>query len=217
MGRQAVRQADWYFDFISPYAYLQFQKMSQLPADIAVHYRPVLFAGLLNHWGQLGPAEIPMKKNHTFLLSRWRADKAGIAFKAPPRHPFNPLTVLRMAIAKGADQASIGTIFDHIWGTGHDGMSPESMTALAEKLDIDDLQAAISDQSVKDTLRKNTEDAAAAGIYGVPSFLIDGQLFWGDDMFDMMLEWLADPAILDHPEAKRITALQPAAERRRAR
>ena len=211
-----MRQAIWYFDFISPYAYLQFHQIDRLPKDVEVHYRPILFAGLLNHWGQLGPAEIPAKKNHTFLLTRWRAQKQGLAFKAPPRHPFNPLTVLRLAIAKGSDRIAIGTIFDHIWGTGHDGQDPASMTALAAKLQVNDLQAAIGDQAVKDTLRHNTEAAVAAGVYGVPSFLIEDTLFWGDDMFDMMLEWLADPAILTAPEAQRITALEPAAERRRS-
>lgn len=210
-----MRQADWYFDFISPYAYLQFHKMTRLPANIIVTYRPVLFAGLLNYWGQLGPAEIPMKKSHTFLLSRWRAEKAGLPFKAPPRHPFNPLTVLRLAIAKGADRETIGIIFDHIWGTGHDGQTPESMAALAQKVGVADLRAATCAQSVKDALRKNTEDAIAAGVYGVPSFLIEEKLFWGDDMFDMMLEWLNDPRMLDHPEAKRVSALEPAAERKR--
>ena len=210
-----MRPAIWYFDFISPYAYLQFHQMSRLPDDVDVVYRPILFAGLLNHWGQLGPAEIPAKKSHTFLLTRWRAQKLGLAFKAPPRHPFNPLTVLRLAIAKGADRATIGTIFEHLWGIGHDGQDPASMAALAAKVGIEDLQAATGEQVVKDTLRRNTEAAVAAGVYGVPSFLIDDTLFWGDDMFDMMLEWLADPTILAHPEAQRIMALEPAAERRR--
>ena len=90
------------------------------------------------------------------------------------------------------------------------------MATLAAKLDIPDLQAATSDPSVKDALRLNTEAAVAAGVYGVPSFLIEDTLFWGDDMFDMMLEWLADPATLTHPEAQRIMALEPAAERRRS-
>ena len=211
-----MRQAIWYFDFISPYAYLQFHQMDRLPGDLEVVYRPILFAGLLNHWGQLGPAEIPAKKRHTFLLTRWRAQKQGLAFKAPPRHPFNPLTVLRVAIAKGADRETIGIIFDHLWGTGNDGQDPASMATLAAKLDVQDLQAATSDPSVKDALRLNTEAAVAAGVYGVPSFLIEDTLFWGDDMFDMMLEWLADPATLTHPEAQRIMALEPAAERRRS-
>ncbi len=210
-----MRQADWFFDYISPYAYLQFHQLNRLPADVEVRFRPVLFAGLLNHWGQLGPAEIPAKKSHTFLLSRWRAQKTGLSFKAPPRHPFNPLTLLRLTIALGSDRRTIETIFDHVWGEGCDGQSPESMMTLAAKLGVDDLEAATGAQSVKDALRQNTEDAVASNAYGVPSFLIDGRLFWGDDMFDMMLEWLADPSVLDHPEAQRITDLEPAAERRR--
>ena len=210
-----MRQADWYFDFISPYAYLQFHQMQRLPEDVTVTYRPILFAGLLNHWGQLGPAEIPAKKNHTFLLTQWRAQQLGLPFKAPPRHPFNPLTALRLAIAKGADRETIGTIFDHIWGTGNDGQAPDSLAALAAKLGVDDLVAATGVQAVKDALRANTEAAIAAGAYGVPSFMIDCKLFWGDDMFDMMLAWLADTAVLDNQEAQLIMALEPAAERKR--
>ena len=68
-----MRQADWFFDYISPYAYLQFHQLRALPKDVEVTLRPVLFAGLLNAWGQLGPAEIPAKKAHTFLLCQWRA------------------------------------------------------------------------------------------------------------------------------------------------
>jgi len=210
-----MRQADWYFDFISPYAYLQFHRMHRLPDDVEVRCRPVLFAGLLNHWGQLGPAEIPNKKTHTFLLSRWRADKLGLAFKAPPRHPFNPLCVLRLAIALDESPGAAGTIFDHIWGEGADGQSPESMAVLANKLGIDDPVAATGDQAVKDRLRANTEEAIARGVYGVPTFAIGEQLFWGDDMFDMMLEWLADPSILTEAEAQRMGQLPPAAERPR--
>ena len=210
-----VRQADWFFDFISPYAYLQFHQLHRLPPDVEVQFRPVLFAGLLNHWGQLGPAEIHAKKQHTFLLCRWRAGKMGLPFKAPPRHPFNPLGLLRMAIANGADQATAGAIFDHIWAEGQDGQDPESLTTLASTLGISDIQAATSDPAVKDTLRANTEAAVANGVYGVPTFLIEGQTFWGDDMLDMMLEWLADPAFMNDPESQRIMALPPAAERKR--
>ena len=210
-----MRQADWHFDFISPYAYLQFRQMDRLPSDVEVRFRPVLFAGLLNHWGQLGPAEIPAKKAHTFLLTRWRAQKLGLPFKAPPRHPFNPLALLRLAIALGSARGPIGVIFDHIWAEGEDGQDPESLGRLAEKLGVADLAAATGDDAVKQTLRENTEAAVAAGVYGVPTFRIDGQIFWGDDMFDLMLDWLDDPAVLDDPEARRITALNPAAERRR--
>ena len=213
-GSIAVGRAEWYFDFISPYAYLQFHKLHRLPDDLEVQFRPVLFAGLLNHWGQLGPAEILAKKRHTFLLTRWRAQKLELPFRAPPRHPFNPLTLLRLALALGSDRAAIGTIFDHVWAEGQDGQDPESLSTLARKLGVPDLNAATNQQAVKDALRANTEHAVSHGIYGVPSFLIGHEIFWGDDMFDLMLEWLNDPSLLDGPEAQRIMALPPAAERR---
>ena len=111
--------------------------------------------------------------------------------------------------------ATVGAIFDHIWADGQDGQDLESLTALASKIGVADIQAATSAQSVKDTLRTNTEDAVANGIYGVPTFQIDGQIFWGDDMLDMMLEWLDDPTFLNDPESRRIMSLPPAAERKR--
>lgn len=210
-----MRQADWFFDVISPYAYLQFRQLHRLPDDVEVRFRPVLFAGLLNHWGQLGPAEIEAKKRHTFLLTRWRAQKLELPFKAPPRHPFNPLTLLRLAIALGSDSAAIGVIFDHIWADGQDGQDPDSLARLAEKLGIDDLTAVTSDAAVKDQLRLNTEAAVSNGVYGVPTFLIEGQIFWGDDMFELMLEWLNGSPFMAEPESQRIMALPPASERKR--
>jgi 2-hydroxychromene-2-carboxylate isomerase len=210
-----MRQADWFFDVISPYAYLQFHQMHRLPDDVEVRFRPVLFAGLLTHWGQLGPAEIEAKKRHTFLLTRWRAKKLGLPFKAPPRHPFNPLTLLRLAIALGSDSAAIGVIFDHIWADGQDGQDPDSLAHLAEKLGIDDLAGVTSDAAVKDQLRLNTEAAVKNGVYGVPTFLIEDQIFWGDDMFELMLEWLNGSPFMAEPESQRIMALPPASERKR--
>ena len=210
-----MRQADWFFDVISPYAYLQFRQLHRLPDDVEMRFRPVLFAGLLNHWGQLGPAEIEAKKRHTFLLTRWRAQKLGLPFKAPPRHPFNPLTLLRLAIALGSDSAAIGVIFNHIWADGQDGQDPDSLARLAEKLGIDDLAAVTSDAAVKDQLRLNTEAAVSNGVYGVPTFLIGDQIFWGDDMFELMLEWLNGSPFMAEPESQRIMALPPASERKR--
>lgn len=210
-----MRQADWFFDFISPYAYLQFHQLNRLPDNVEVRLRPVLFAGLLNHWGQLGPAEIPAKKRHTFLLTKWRAERLGLPFRPPPRHPFNPLALLRLALALDCDRAAVGQIFNHVWAEGRDAQDPESLLPLAAKLGVSDLAAATAAPEVKSALRQNTEDAVAADVYGVPTFQIEGEIFWGDDMFGLMLDWLNDPSVLDAPEARRITSLPPAAERRR--
>ena len=209
-----MRKADWFFDFISPYAYLQFNQLNRLPADIDLRFRPVLFAGLLNHWGQLGPAEILGKKRHTFLLTRWRAQKQGLPFRMPPRHPFNPLSLLRLALALNSDRKVIGAIFDHVWAKGRDGQDFEILQRFAQTLDVPDLDSATGDPSLKEALRQNTDEAIQHGIYGVPSFLISDQILWGDDMFDLMLEWLNNPSILDDPEVHRIMSLPSAAERK---
>ena len=209
-----ARQAEWYFDFISPYAYLQFHALERVPEDVAITLRPVLFAGLLNHWGQLGPAEIPAKRRHTGMVTRWRAERRRIAFRAPPRHPFNPLAVLRLAIALGPTRATVGTIFAHIWAEGQDGQDPASLALLARKLGVHDLEARIAAPEVKAALRANTEAAIARGVYGVPSFAIGDETFWGDDMFELMLDWLADPGAFDTAEHRRMRAAEPAADRR---
>src|SRR5689334_10438458 len=86
-----TRIADWYFDFISPFAYLQSEQLERLHPYVQIRYRPVLFAGLLKHWGQKGPAEIVPKRQFTFEFALWQAAKLGIPFKMPPAHPFNPL------------------------------------------------------------------------------------------------------------------------------
>ncbi|KAF0677118.1 2-hydroxychromene-2-carboxylate isomerase [Profundibacterium mesophilum] len=211
------RRAVWVFDFISPYAYLQFNRLHALPEGLELEFRPVLFAGLLSHWGQLGPAEIPQKKVHTMLTAQWRARRAGLPFVPPPRHPFNPLTLLRLSIALGNRRAVIATIFDHVWGRGEDGQAPGSMARLAARLELPmpRLERMIAAPEVKRSLRANTETAAREGVFGVPSIVIDTRIFWGDDMFGLLLDWLRDPGILETPEARRIAALPAAAERSR--
>ena len=88
---------DWYFDFISPFAYLQWMVLRRDHADLDINPKPLLFAGLLKHWGQLGPAELPGKRVHTYRLVLWQARQMGIALRFPPAHPFNPLPALRLA------------------------------------------------------------------------------------------------------------------------
>lgn len=209
-----VRRADWYFDVISPYAYLQFHQLNRLPDDVEVHYRPVLFAALLNNWGQLGPAEIPPKKIHTGIVTAWRARQRGLPFKAPPRHPFNPLKILRLILVAGASRDAVNTAFNHIWTKGQDGERPESLSDLAADLGIDDLENAISASDVKEQLRRNTEEAIARGVYGVPTIAFEDKTFWGEEMFEIFLAWLSDPALLDEGGLLETLSVEPASVRR---
>lgn len=211
------RHADWYFDFISPFAYLQLKSFDRLPDDLEVTFKPVLFAGLLSHWENKGPAEIPAKRNQTYRYCHWLAAKRGVPFKTPPRHPFNPLAVLRLGIALGADRSVVEAIFQHIWGEGNDGQEPGSLNALAASLGVDDLAAATSDPAVKQTLRDNTDEATARGVFGVPTFAVDDELFWGEDSTDMLLDYLADPDMFKKGELGRISDLPVGAARKESR
>ncbi len=206
-------QADWYFDFISPYAYLQLMSFKRLPDSLAIHYRPVLFAGLLGHWGQKGPAEIPAKRRHTYRQCQWQAERAGIPFKFPPVHPFNPLRALRLSIALGTEPAIIGAIFEFIFAEGRDIQCDDDWKVLAARLEVDDPDALVSQPEVKSALRENTEEAIRRGVYGVPTFAVGDELFWGADLTDMLLDYLTDPGLFSRGEMARIDAMPMGVER----
>src|SRR5262245_9824489 len=124
-----------YFDVISPYAYLHFKRLSEIPG-LDIEYVPVLFAGLLKAWGTKGPAELPAKRTHTYRQCVWLAQEMGIEFTMPPRHPFNPLSALRLLIARGSRREDIAKVMDFIWAEGRD---PETeWAALPPRLGIAD-------------------------------------------------------------------------------
>ena len=202
-----MRAADWYFDFLSPFSYLQLVQFDRLPPDLEITYRPVLFAGLLGHWEHKGPAEIPAKRVHTYRWCHWYAARHGIPFRMPPAHPFNPLRPLRLAVAQGAEPALIRAIFDAIWAEGRDLSRDDEWQGLTERLAIADADEAIARPEVKEALRRGTEEAAKRGVFGVPTFAIGGELFWGLDATDLVLDFLNDPGLLETGEYARIADL----------
>lgn len=192
-----MKTVDWYFDYLSPYPYLQLARFDELPETITIKPKPVLFAALLDHWEHKGPAEIPAKARQTYFYTHWLAEQRGIPFIGPARHPFNPLPLLRLTLHLGSGLETIRTIYNHVWGEGNDGQSEESLTILAKKLGVVDLEAALQNAYIKQQLRANTDEAIAQGVYGVPTFHIDEQLFWGDDVTDMFIEYLENPSLFD--------------------
>lgn len=209
------RAALWYFDIISPYAYLQSKQLDSLGEQLDITPVPVLFAGLLNHWGQLGPAEIEPKRQFIFRQSAWRAAREGIPFTMPPTHPFNPLWGLRLIAALGNSSTAVHAVFDHIWADGRGLLLDADRQALAGKLDLslEDANAATQDPAVKKALMNNTQQAAESGIFGVPSFKVDGQNFWGDDSADMLRDWLAGELDFDSAIMRQIDNTEASAKR----
>jgi 2-hydroxychromene-2-carboxylate isomerase len=175
---------------------------------VQVSYKPVLFAGLLNHWGQKGPAEIPAKRTWTYRWCTWWAGELGIPFRFPAAHPFNPLPYLRLSLAAGCSAHAIGAIFAHLWTTGEP--AEKGFEDLCADLEVDPARLV----EVKDALPSNTEEAAARGVFGVPSFVVDGEVFWGADAIDFLKRFLKDPAVLHNDEMRRVDGLPVGAARK---
>ena len=210
MGHE-VQPLRWYFDVISPFAYLQWPKLKALAAQREIALVPVLFAAVLAARGQKGPAEIPGKREFTYRHVLWQARQAGVPLQFPPAHPFNPVTALRLCIAGGCTLAVVDAVFDWIWAQGRAGDSVEALQPLLSQLGI--AAEALADDAVKATLRSNTDGALAAGVFGVPTLQIGDALFWGNDAHAFALAVLDDPAMLDDPQMRRIGNLPIAATR----
>ena len=202
-----MSKATWYFDFISPFAYLQLARFSELPKSLELTLKPVLFGSLLKHWGQLGPAEIPSKRRFVYRFFQWNADRLGISFVMPPCHPYNPLPSLRLCVAAGSQIHHVKTVFDLIYGQGIQPDSLEGIQATAKALGISDPVAIINDSDVKTKLRENTELAIAEGVFGVPSFVVNREVFWGGDATDMLLNYLDNPNLFKTSEMTRISTM----------
>src|SRR3954468_3800869 len=136
-------KADWYFDFISPFSYLQLARIRALSMRIAITPVPIVFGAILKHHGQLGPAEIRGKREFTYRFAQWTAEREHIPFRFPPAHPFNPIAALRLAIAAGTTWPAITAIFEHLWKNGRAGDDAESLAEIGRILGIENVAAAI--------------------------------------------------------------------------
>ncbi|MBC7917476.1 MAG: 2-hydroxychromene-2-carboxylate isomerase [Rhodoferax sp.] len=188
-----MKHITFYLDFISPYAYLAFEELPKalMGLSYSVTYKPLLFAALLKHHGQLGPAEIAPKRDWTYRQVLWQAHARGIQLEMPATHPFNPLGLLRLAVATQAqglpNRYVCETLFRHVWVGGADGADSARLAALTTQLAP---ERDPSDAAVKDQLKAHADEAIAAGVFGVPAMVVDGKVFWGLDAFPMLRAYL---------------------------
>jgi len=190
------------FDPISPYAWLAFDALPRALDGIghSVRYRPVLFGAMLKHHGQLGPAEIAPKRDWTYRQVQWLARQQGTELQLPAAHPFNPLPLLRLAVACDADglpsRYVVERCFRHVWCSGADAADPGRLAALRAEL----APARDPDSpEVKAQLQAHTQAALDAGLFGVPSIEVGGRLFWGHDALPMLRAFLQGDAWFDSP------------------
>jgi 2-hydroxychromene-2-carboxylate isomerase len=185
---------DFYFDPISPYAYLAFEHLPKALQGLSysVSYRPVLFAGMLAQHGQKGPAEIEPKRAWTFRQVHWQAHQLGIELETPAEHPFNPLALLRLAIACAPaggtpNRYVCEQVLRHVWRGGGNANDATRLADLTASLAPN---RSAGDADVKQALKATTEQALALGVFGVPSLVVDGKVFWGLDALPMLRDFI---------------------------
>jgi len=200
MSADTLHDISFWYDPISPYAYLAFERLPEalMGFNVRVRYKPVLFAALLKANGQLGPAEIPAKRDWTYRQVQWLAHHHGVPFDLPAAHPFNPLALLRLGLATATDDAPGETnryvteqLFHHVWRDGLDAVALERLAALQTLLQAHMTQRekpwnAPDSGVVKQRLRSNTDEALALGLFGVPTLVVGGRVFWGQDALPML-------------------------------
>lgn len=195
----------FYLDFVSPYAWLAFERLPQVLQGLSVHvrYRPVLLGALLAHHGNPGPAGIAPKRSWTARHVAWLGHTQGCGLDMPAHFPFNSLPLLRLALAHSEDgdinRFIAGTVLRHVWLGGKDPLDPQRLAALAEALAQQWQPEGDAAAHAKALLRTNTDAAAARGVFGVPMLEAGGKLFWGLDSLPMLRACLDGDAWFDGP------------------
>lgn len=210
----------FYFDPVSPYAWLAANALDRIEAAGAqIVFQPVLFAALLNAHGNIGPAELPAKRAYIFRDVMREAARAGLEFKGPPGHPFNPLMALRMCLAltrQDERRRFALAVMSAAWERGEDASDPAVLLQVAASCGLNgaELQSAAQQSAIKMQLAAETEIAIANGVFGVPTFRVGAELFWGGDRIDALIRYLEGERI-DEQALADFLAQAPLAERKR--
>ena len=204
MSPTAVR---FYFDYVSPNAYLAWTQLPLLVERFGVDVVPVpvLFAGLLDAQGRVGPAEVPDHIRWMWKNVLRKAAILSVPMNRPASHPFNPLLALRISslpLPAPERLALIDALFQAVWAQGLDVSDPRVVVDVADGIGLAGaaLVAQAQDSESKARLRNQTDDAVARNVFGVPSMAVGDELFWGYDDFPYLALYLdgddpLDPAV----------------------
>jgi 2-hydroxychromene-2-carboxylate isomerase len=217
-----MNYVDVYFDFVSPYPWLASHQLDELRECTAAKFCfvPVLFAALLDHHSNMGPAEIPAKRRYTIQDTQRWAVHLGLKFKSPPAHPFNPLKPLRVTSAIDnndlREKLALG-LLDAAWSEGRDITSDSVIGEIADGIGLNgqELLAKAHTNEIKEKLRHQTERAIQVGVFGVPSFVGDGEIFWGNDRLPLLNAYLQGRLPADKATVEKILSRPRAADRSR--
>lgn len=205
----------FYFDFMSPYSCLTWQWLSS-QEDLLKNTQllPISMGSLISSFETKGPAQIPVKRDYLFKAALRAAKKNQLYLEIPYKLPFNSVLVQRLAqpeVAGAHQVALIDQIFRGIWKEGMDMEDPEElMTFLSRHFEVSVVEQLFEQSSSKEARleqRKYQTQVKEQGAFGVPSFIVDQELFWGFDAREDLLSYLKKTDPLDQEKFQRFTGL----------
>ncbi len=218
-----MKRVSLYFDFISPYVDLALHDVPEIEAAAGgpIECVPVVFGAILKETGLVGPVEVEAKRRYTFQDVLRRALSLGRSMVGPPSHPFVTLAALRTVCAFQGDErapALVERLSRACWGEGRDLTDPAVIEAAVADVGLptEQLKDRIKNPEMKNRLRANTARALEQGAFGIPTFELENELFWGHDRVPDLLDRLRGVA---PPDAAHVASMvaRPRGVDRRAR
>ena len=198
-----TKTVEFYFDVGSPAAYISWMQLPGLcaAADARVDYKPMLLGGVFHATGNQSPMTIAAKGRYVMTDLERFARRGSIDFSHNPFFPINTLTLMRGATAlQMSDPARmvpyVDAVYRAIWVEGKDMNDPVVVAQVLREAGFDPaaLVAQAGDPAVKDRLKAVTQEAVARGVFGAPTFFVDGQMYWGQDRLDFIQQALKAPS-----------------------
>jgi 2-hydroxychromene-2-carboxylate isomerase len=196
-----ARTVEFYFDVGSPAAYIAWQRLPRICSEVqaTIDYRPMLLGGVFQATGNHSPMTVPAKGRYmTADLARF-AQRDGVPFSHNPFFPINTLTLMRGAIGVQMRDAPgmvayVDAVYRAIWVERRNMNDPAVVAAVLEQAGCDPqaLLALAAEPEVKERLKAVTQEAVARGVFGAPTFFVDGQMYWGQDRLDFVQQALKE-------------------------
>ena len=182
---------DFYFDIISPYAYIAYKKILKIK-DINFKLKPIFLGGLHNLVGITAPAFNKYKMKNMQNDCELVAKKNNISFKWNSKFPINTLSIMRgyLCVKVSKKEEYLNSFFEAYWKEDLDLSDEVNIKPILKKLKIDenDFFNSIKNQDIKDNLKKLTQEALEKEVFGTPTFIVNNKIFWGQDRLDYALD-----------------------------
>ena len=189
-----IKPFDFYFDFVSPYSFLAHKEINKIEKknSIKIRYKPILLGGLHNLHGIKAPAFIPAKAKHMIRDCKLIAEKNKIKFKFNSYFPIRSLNLMRGVLVAEEDNYKsyyIDNIFNAIWQDGLNMNDENIIQKILKNLNVNPktFLLRVGSASIKESLKRRTNEAYEKGIFGAPSFVSNNKIFWGQDRIEFAL------------------------------